>query len=291
MVNVVCCGLAVMDFVFTVEDMPRRAEKYRASDTKVVGGGGAANAAVGICRLGGRAALAARLGADGIGDMIAEDLAREGVDCDLVARFVGGRSSYSSVLVDAQGERQIVNFRGDGFEAEPDWPALQFDAALADTRWREGSFALMARAQALGVPGVMDAEAPCRGEIPDGATHIAFSVQGLRDFSGLEDRDAGLLAAAAELGRWVCVTDGPEGIYFVQEGRIQHVPGFKVDVVDTLGAGDIWHGAFAMRLGEGASERAAARFANAAAALKCTGFGGRAATPARRDVEELLTKE
>ena len=288
MTKVVCCGLAVVDFVFQVEAMPTRAEKYRAGDARIIGGGGAANAAVAVARLGGEVALAARLGRDAVGEMIEADLVRENVDCTLVQKFEGARSSYSSVLVDGAGERQIVNFRGDGFGATPDWPDLKFDAALADTRWREGTAALMARAAELGVPGVMDAEAPCRGEIPQGASHVAFSVQGLRDFSGTDDLDQGLLRAAEELGVWVCVTDGPNGIYHVAQGEVQQVPGYRVDVVDTLGAGDIWHGAFALCLGQGRDEVAAARFANAAAALKCTGLGGRAATPGRAEVEEFM---
>ena len=63
---------------------------------------------------------------------------------------------------------------------------------------------------------------------------------------------------------------------------------FAVPVVDTLGAGDTWHGAFAVRLAEGADEAEAVRFASAAAALKCTRFGGRDGAPGRQDVEAFL---
>lgn len=291
MVKVMCCGMAVVDFMFMVDEMPQLAEKYRATDTAIVGGGGAANAAVGIARLGGEAHLAGRLGDDQIGDLIVQDLLAEQVNCDLLTRYDGARSSYSSVLVDRAGERQIVNFRGDGFGDTPVWPAMSFDAALADTRWAEGAAELMDRAKALGVPGVMDAEAPCRGAIPESASHVAFSTQGLRDFVGQDDRDAGLLAAAEELDAWVCVTDGANGIFYAKNGRVINIPSFAVEVVDTLGAGDIWHAAFALRLGEGAHESEAALFANAAAALKCREFGGRTATPNRAEVEKFLREE
>lgn len=289
MTRVLCCGMAVLDFVFEVDAMPDRAEKYRAKDARIIGGGGAANAAVAVSRLGGAAALAARLGADGIGDLITEELSREGVDLSHVARSTGARSSYSSILVDGAGERQIMNFRGEGLPDAIDLSDTKFDAALGDTRWVAGTQAVMARARTLGVPGVIDAEAPTRGAIPAQASHVAFSVQGLRDFTGEPDRDIGLLSAASELAeQWVCVTDGPEGVFFVQAGKIDCIPGFPVKVVDTLGAGDIWHGAFALCLGEGKDELEAARLANAAAALKCTGFGGRAATPTRAEVETFL---
>jgi len=291
MVKVVCCGMAVIDFMFMVDEMPQRAEKYRASETKIVGGGGAANAAVAVARLGGQGHLAGRLGDDQIADMIVQDLRAEGVNCDLLKRFENGRSSFSSVLVDRAGERQIVNFRGVGFGDEANWPVMEFDAALADTRWAEGAEELMDRARALGVPGVMDAEAPCRETIPESASHVAFSTQGLKDFASTDDLETGLLFASAKLDAWVCVTDGANGIFVVKDGSVKNIPGFEVEVVDTLGAGDIWHAAFALRLGEGADEFGAVVFANAAAALKCRKFGGRAATPERAEVERFLREK
>ena len=66
------------------------------------------------------------------------------------------------------------------------------------------------------------------------------------------------------------------------------MPGFEVPVADTLGAGDLWHGAFALALAEGQSEREGVRFANAVAAIKCTVFGGRTGCPDRQATEEFL---
>ena len=75
---------------------------------------------------------------------------------------------------------------------------------------------------------------------------------------------------------------------FVEDGTIAHLPAFAVEAVDTLGAGDVWHGAFALGLAEGQGERAAIRFASAAAAIKCTRFGGRAGAPQRTEIEAFL---
>ena len=66
------------------------------------------------------------------------------------------------------------------------------------------------------------------------------------------------------------------------------VPGYEVEVLDTLGAGDIWHGAFSLGLAEGQDEIDAARFANAVAALKCTRLGGRAGSPTRSEVTTFM---
>ena len=292
MAIVAVTGLASLDFVFGLPEMPTCAEKYRAETQVNVSGGGGANAAVAITRLGGDARYVTRLGQDATGDMIMDSLAGEGLDLSGIHRFPDGRSPCSSVLVDGNGERQIVNFRGAGLDPDPRWMNLAqpFDAALADTRWFEGALALMQAAARRGVPAVLDAEAPVQRELARAASHVAFSEQGLRDFTSVSDAESGLKLAAAELGGWVAVTLGGDGVLIAGDDGLQHVPAFPVDVVDTLAAGDVWHGAFALRLGEGADEITATTFANAAAALKCLRLGGRAAAPDRAETEAFMAE-
>lgn len=284
-------GTATIDFVFRLDRMPEAAEKYRADAMQAVGGGGAANAAVAVSRLGGQAILTSRIGRDTIGDMIVAGLRREGVDCTLVRRFEDGTSPLSSVYVDSSGNRQIVNFRGDKLPTDADRlaeSAPAFDAVLADTRWTEGGQTLLRLARERGVPSVIDGEAPVPDVLVRNASHVAFSLQGLRDYAGTADPVQGLTRTRARTDAWLCVTDGANGIWFTEGGAISHVPAFAVDVVDTLGAGDVWHGAFVLRLAEGADERTALVFASAAAALKCTAFGGRKATPTRETTDKFL---
>lgn len=293
MTTILVAGVAVIDFVFRLDAMPRSPEKYRARDAAVSGGGCAGNAAAAIARLGGDARLATRLGADRVGDMIVADLEAEGVDCALARRFEGGRSSFSSVYLDDAGDRQIVNFRDLSLSFDASWlegSLPEFDAALGDTRWAQGTASVLRAARERGRPGVLDAEAPMAEalEALGQASHVAFSMQGLRDYCGHEDVRSGLAKAASETGAWVCVTDGANGVTYLARDQFGHVPAFAVDAVDTLGAGDAWHGAFALGLGEGTDEPAAIRFANAVAAIKCTRFGGRAGLPSRQDVEEFM---
>lgn len=294
MTTILIAGVAVIDFVFSVDQMPRLPEKYRARDAAIVGGGCAANAAVAVARQGGTACLASRLGDDRIADMIVADLEAEGVDCSLCRRFEGGRSSISSVFVDSGGDRQIVNFRDETISFDSQWLDSRmpggFDAVLADTRWPEGAYSVLHAARKQSRPGVLDAEAPLRGaeEAIGIASHVAFSAQGLRDFTGESDLRAGLRAAADQTGAWLCVTDGEAGVTWLEQGRFETFPAFEVDAVDTLGAGDVWHGAFALGLGEGRAEREAIRYANAVAAIKCTRFGGRSGIPDRQETEVFL---
>ena len=289
MARVLVAGLATIDFLFDVDEMPERAEKYRAHNAVMVGGGGAANAAASVVRLGGEAYLAAPIGDDRIGDMILADLAGEGVDTSLIQRSADGRSAFSSVLVDAAGERQIVNFRGAGVQANLDLDvAPRLEAVLADTRFPELTQTALRLAKRSGIPGIVDGEHPVNlGHLSD-ATHIAFSAQGLIGLTGGESLPTALKAVAAQVSAWLCVTDGASGVFFLRKGKVEHIPAFQIDPVDTLAAGDVWHGAFALQLAEGANEDTAMEFANAAATLKCLGAGGRAGCPDRETTNRFI---
>ena len=292
MTRILVAGLATVDFLFDVEQMPTRAEKYRAGDAMMVGGGGAANAAVSIARLGGAASLAAPVGKDRIGEMILSDLKAEGVDTALVQCNPDGRSAFSSVLIDAAGERQIVNFRGSEPQCLPDLDAVPpCDAVLVDTRFPALTTGALAVARKQGVPGIVDGEHPVAVNDLTDATHIAFSAQGLVGLTGNGDLAAALHAVGTQVSAWVCVTDGANGVLYLKDGVLKTLPVARIDPVDTLAAGDVWHGAFALHLGEGADEEAAMAFASAAATLKCGHRGGRAGCPDRKTVETFLREQ
>ncbi|MEM7614016.1 MAG: PfkB family carbohydrate kinase [Pseudomonadota bacterium] len=290
MAEVLVCGSAVVDMVFDVEAFPTRPEKYAARGARIVGGGCAGNAAVAIARLGGQARLIARCGQDLMGDLTLEGLAQEGVDLTLVQRAEGGQSAYSSILVDPRGERQIMAFRGAGLDLPPPTDLGQPAAVLADTRWPEAAEVALTFARSRGIPGVLDGEAPVPQTLVEMATHAVFSAQGLRDFTGIEDL-AAALAEVARLTGWVAVTDGAAGVRSIdRNGLPGHVAAPQIEVKDTLGAGDIWHGAFTLALAEGADETQAQRFAQAAAALKCTRPGGRDGAPLRGETMDFMQR-
>jgi sulfofructose kinase len=292
MARISVVGMATVDFIMSLDEFPDEARKFIAGDARIVGGGCAANAAFAVQRLGGKATLAARLGDDPIADLILSELAAMGLQTDLINRSSGGQSSFSSVFVDKAGARQIVNFRGNGLSEEVDWldclPAS--DAILVDTRWTAGALAALEIAKKRDICGIADAEAPIDPALLEHASHVAFSRQGLLSLTTKPDLKCALMDISSQLPGWACVTDGEFGVYYTTATGIEHVPAFKVEVRDTLGAGDIWHGAFALRLGEGANEVEAVVFANAAAALKCMKFGGRSGCP-DRVTTELFLKE
>lgn len=293
MTGVFCLGISTLDYVYSVETMPTRGEKYRSKGLAVVGGGCAGNASVAIARLGGRCWLATRLADDLTGDQIVADLADEGVETGFARRVPGLRSPVSAILVDAQGERMVISYSDPEMPEDTGWLPTALPegarAVLADTRWGEGALAALRLARSAGVPGVLDGDRkPPHPDLVATASHVAFSAQALAELSGEPDPSVGLARLAQGVPTWLAVTLGKEGVLFVENGEVVHVPAFVVETVDTLGAGDVWHGAFALALAEGQGERAAIRFASAAAAIKCTRFGGRAGAPRRDEVVDFL---
>lgn len=292
MASILCAGVVTMDLVFRVGEPVIAPMKYRASDSALTTGGCALNAAAAVARLGGAAHLAGAIGADAFGDLLVAEIEGEGVATGLVTRVPGAPTARSAVIVGPDGGRTIVNHRDPRlFDAEPSLPdPFPFDAALADTRWPRGAALVLAAARAAGKPAVLDAEAPvaeAAGALQV-ASHVAFSEQGLADWAGTTDQAAALARAATQLGAWVCVTRGPEPV-LVHDGKgLAEVPAFAVEAVDTLGAGDVWHGAFALFLAEGLAEADAVRRASAVAALKASRFGGRGALPDRNRLEHFL---
>ena len=285
-------GCATMDYIFSVREMPHEPLKFRARDFRAVGGGNAATAAVAIARLGGRAHLVARLGDDAIGDAIVRELDGYGVDSSLAHRFEGCASSLASILVDEKGERLIVSYFDPKISHEPDWlPRIPagVGAVLADAHWPAGDLEMFRRAAAAGIPTILDADMPsCAPELIRASSVVAFSAPGLEAATGVRGLTEGLQAAARIGGGVMLATDGAAGVYWLEGGESRHHPAHRVEAVDTLGAGDVFHGAFALAVAEGQAIGDAVAFASAAAAIKVTRFGGRAGTPTRAEVEHLL---
>ena len=296
---ILCAGIIVLDEVFQVERIPQADSKTQAKGFFVVNGGCAANAAVAIARLGGRAALAGPLGGpageDLNGDRVLAALAREQVDCTGCLRLAGVATALSAILIDRHGERMIVTHRDDRLAAatpaDPAGLVASADAVLADNRFPEFVRPICVAARARGVPMVLDADRPTQvsDEMFRIATHVVFSSECLRATTGLEDLGEGLAQVGAATRAFLAVTNGPGDVLWRDGETLRHSPVFELDAaVDTLGAGDVFHGAFTLALAEGREIVAAMRFAAAAAGLKCRRLGGSTAAPYRAEVEAFL---
>ena len=292
--HVLCTGIAVLDLIFRVNTFPRPDIKTQASQFGTINGGNAANAAVAIARLGGIARFAGPVGTDDATRRFLDALARTGVDGSGVAPVEGGSISVSGIFIDGSGEKMVVTQRGTRLnEARPASPAAlvaDVDVVLADNRFPDFVEPILRAAHARGIPVIVDGDQamPFDHPVYAPATHVILSSEGLSATTGLSDLAAALRRAAETIHVFLAVTNGPEEILWMENGAVRRMDAFVVQAIDTLGAGDTFHGAFALALAEGAAPVAAMRFGAAAAALKCTRFGGISGTPARAEVEAFL---
>lgn len=292
MASVLCLGMSALDAIYRVAAIPSAPTKILASDYLECGGGMAANASVAVARLGGLSHYWGRLGDDPLGTRILAQLAAEGVDTAGVRRIAGCVSPSAAILVADDGERLVCAYNDPKLDADASWLPLAriagFSAVLADVRWPAGAAAVLDAARASGIPAVLDGDigpAEVLEDLAGRATHVAFSEPGLARVAGVQAPGDGLRRMAARVPGIVGVTLGADGYLWWDGRQERRLAAPVVKAVDTLAAGDTWHGAFTLALGEGSGVEAAARFANVAAALKCTRFGGRLGAPTRAEVE------
>ncbi|HWA19240.1 MAG TPA: PfkB family carbohydrate kinase [Devosia sp.] len=286
--TVLCVGALSLDTIFRLDMLPASAGKYIPEDAIEIAQGMATAQAATIARLGGAARLWASCSDDATGDRIVAQLSEAGIDLSALRRVPSARSGFSTILMDRRGELIVVPHYDPAIRTRPDALPPMDDVAIVsvDVRWPDAAEMALRAARKRTIPAILDLErAP--PEILDRllplATHILASEAGARQVTGLDPQPAAAVLAA-RFGVFAAVTAGAQGVYWPDD----HLPAFPVEAIDTLAAGDVFHGAFALRLAEGATEFDAIRFASAAAAIKCTRFGGRLGAPARAEVEALL---
>ena len=321
-------GQAALDHVFRVDRFSSQGDKRAASAYACRIGGMATNAARAAHRLrdGERSPqvrLVSAVGHDAAGVELRRLLGEEGLDTRGVVTVQGACSTVSAVLVDAAGERQVHNVRGDALSRAVLPTTSLFDGCvgvLADPRWPQAAALAFAAAQRLGLPSVFDADVAepevLRALAPQ-ASWCVFSRDGLAAWLSADEADRGPAArldtdevtavarqaAAAEgfrpgaalvavAARWIAassraqlvVTLGADGALWRRpDGSEAALPAFRVDVQDSTGAGDVMHGALLLALAERRPPEDALRFAMAAAALACCG-----SWPVRSELEHFL---
>lgn len=289
--DVLCAGYACVDINFNASHHPGPDEKIRATRMHLCGGGPAANAAVAIARLGGKAGFAGYLGRDAFGEMHLNELADAGVDTTGVYRG-DAPTPVASVTIKPDGTRSIIDYRAPDAKAPESMVSRATTGAkvlLVDGHQPLLSVKLVEEARALGIPTVLDA-----GSVHDGTMMLYNKVDYLitsekfaRQISNEDDPRLALasLDGAAPI---IACTWGEDGVYWQDETGQHHMSAFDIEAVDTTGAGDAFHGAFALGIAENLSLQDNLRRASATAALTCLKEGARSALPERARVEALL---
>jgi sulfofructose kinase len=281
--------------VFGVDAMPAEPTKTLARDYRARPGGMSLHAAVAAARLGATARLLGRVGEDASADFLRRRLVEEGVQAEGLETVRGASTSLAAVIVDATGARQIYIHRGDALTRAHALDTRQLEGAdvvMADTRWPEGAAAALQWARTRGVPSLLDGDvappAVLERLVPL-ARWVAFSEPGCDQWAAGRSRDAALADALARGCELALVTLGPDGARWAERGReVQHVPAPAVQARDTTAAGDVFHAALAVALGEGQGTTEAVAWACAAAAFKCERGGGAEGAPTRAELSRWL---
>ena len=290
--DVLCLGHAAYDLTFAIPHHPAPDEKSVADGFVSCGGGPAANAAVAVARLGGRSAFAGYLGQDVYGDLPLAELETEGVDTRLVVRGLSP-TPLSVILAKPDGRRSLVNYRG---QTRP-LPAHSLDPTLFqpkvilfDGLEPDASPPVAHWAREQGIPTVLDAGSVHRGTtaLAGLVDYIVASEKFGLGYTGATDAVTAV-SHLSQLAKTAVITLGARGLVWQTAEVSGHIPAFAVTAVDTTGAGDAFHGAFAYGLALGLPWPDLLRFASAAAALCCTRHGARVGLPTGTAVADLLS--
>ncbi|QRM27286.1 PfkB family carbohydrate kinase [Microvirga sp. VF16] len=295
---VICLGCAFWDTIFKIDRIPGHGAKVLPEKAVQAASGMATAAAATIARLGANVELWARVGNDSTGDSFLRDLSRESVRIDRIRRIPDARTAFSTILVDSAGERLVVPYTDPSLDSDPSWLPLHevanAAAVLVDMRWLEGAKAVLTEARRHGVPTILDADvAPPEllREMIALADHVLFSEPALVSLAPSTSPREALMEVAARLeANVVGVTLGAAGALISQRGSaasaLYEFPSVPIRAVDTLNAGDVWHGTYVYGLVNGWGLSRTIQMANVAAAMKCEHFGGRLGSPRLPDLLE-----
>lgn len=278
-------ALAIDDILYV--DRPLSVGKGKVTKRVSDHGGNVATALVAVARLSGRAAFVGWLGnlSDDIGGA---ELEREGVSTALAPRHAAAAPIRSVISVGPDGDRFIAYdddvLHGTSSDL-PDTVLAQAPVLLIDG-YAVHSVPVVMRARDLGLSIVADIEwtiGSASDRILSLADHLVLPIAFAKSHTKQDDPVALLTELWASDRAAVVLTDGDRGSYVRQRGdpAFWHVPAYAVPAVDTTGAGDCFHGAYALALAEGQSPLDCVKFAAAAAAISVTAHGGRRGLPDR----------
>ncbi len=290
-------GAIAVDDLLYVDHYPPPDVKMPVTDIVRQGGGLTATALVAVTRLGGTAAYAGVLGDDELSRHAIAALEEEGVDCSLVRRDPEARPVRAVIIIDlSTGTRNIFS---DARRFVSRAPKEMTDALISrcrvlflDHRVAAAGVAAAQVAQRLGIPVVADVERLLTPEVPammDASDHLIVSAGLAQQVTGRDDPARAVEALSRRNRAATVVTAGDAGCWYARgAGPVMHQPAFAVEVVDTTGCGDVFHGAYAALLARGADLSRCIQFAAATAALKATCPGGRSGIPVYDAVEAFM---
>ncbi len=300
--KIVVVGSSNTDMIVKVPHLPKPGETILGGAFSTAAGGKGANQAVAAARAGGKVSFVARVGDDLFGRQAVLGFKKDAINVRHVVKDKKAPSGVAMIYVAADGENTIAVASGANANLSPgDAKAARETIASAKViimqleTSMETVRAVAGMAAAKKIPLILN-PAPARpldDDLLNKITVITPNETEAELLTGIKViDDAGAEAAARALlakgVKTVVITLGAKGAYIFSEKFAGLVPSFKVKVVDTTGAGDVFNGALAVALAEGQPLERAVRFANAAGALAVTKMGAQPSAPRRAEIEKML---
>jgi sulfofructose kinase len=290
-IDVLCIGHASYDLVFSVPHHPAEDEKIFAQGFIGCGGGPAANAAVTVAKLGLNAAFGGYLGNDLYGERHRQELIEHGVDTRFIVRGEAP-TPISAVLVKPDGKRALINYKSETRPLAADnlaFSGINPKVVLFDGHEPHVSVAYCHALRNPSVATVLDA-----GSLHEGTQ----ALMGLVDYLVCSEKFALQVAGSvdqalkqlAETAPAVVITLSERGLVWKRASEEGALPAFDVVSIDSTGAGDAFHGAFAAALAMNMVWVDVLRYASAAGALCCTRMGARPGLPSLEEHRALLNR-
>ena len=288
-------GQCSLDYLSLVDVYPRINTKQEVLQWHEQGGGPVATALVTLSRLGISCCFHGITGDDEAGRKIRQSLADEGIDVKGLVQRDDSSSQVAFIAVEkSSGSRTIFWRRPSGKALQSDELAEDFlcgsGLLLIDGLMMDVSLAAVKRARDMNIPVLLDAGSarPGMSELARRCDYVVASevfAEGL----GWELTPQALLDESEALGlKALTITLGEEGSITAADGRIIRMPAFKIEAVDTTGAGDVFHGGYIFGLLHAWDLERVVRFASAVAAIKCRQIGGRTGIPRLNEVMQFL---
>lgn len=303
--NLVVLGSINADHILNLESFPRPGETVTGSQYQVAFGGKGANQAVAAGRSGANIAFIACTGDDDTGEQVRKQLASDNIDIAPVSVVAGESTGVALIFVNGEGENVIGIHAGANAAlttarvAEQEGRIASADALLMQLESPLESVLAAAKIAHGNQTTVALNPAPAR-ELPDELLSLVDIItpneteaEKLTGVRVENDEDA---AQAAQVLHdkgieTVIITLGSRGVWASQKGTGQRVPGFKVQAIDTIAAGDTFNGALMTALLEGTELPEALRFAHAAAAIAVTRKGAQPSVPWRKEIDDFLRQQ
>ena len=295
--NIICVGSVFLDNIISLESIPKKPIKVKAKRIEKRLGGCAAAASFTVKKLGVQSEFIGRFGDDDVSNFLKSEFNYFNVNYKRSLSIKKSLSSQSYVFQDAKGERLLVAYNEKKILVNKSLPKFSFSPKktyLVDVHWIEAACYITKKTHNKKINCIADVDNFKKNkkieQIVNNASHPIFSETGLFEYTKIKSKIRSLKYLYNKKNKFYGVTLGSKGVYWIDNNVIYHCPAPKIKAIETNGAGDVFHGAFATFIHKKKTIKESVELATATASLKCTKFGGIRSVPNYKLVKQFVKR-